>query len=170
MSKALSVPKTFMIPKNRYWFQDPSALQTTDKLTIKKLPVHPTGPTCNLPRDKVEEDGNCLVESSSDLHIQNLHWIWNLGETSKPWLTENWCVIFQHTRRQGNMIAHSLARTAYNFPPFCTWMEEVPLSSFAVYFAKTINNTWAPCFLGAASQKKRCSHPTWTAFIIEWLA
>ena len=51
------------------------------------------------------------------------------------------CVIFQHTRRQGNMVAHSLARTACNFPPFCTWMEEVPLSSFAVYFAETLNNT-----------------------------
>ena len=51
------------------------------------------------------------------------------------------CVIFQHTRRQGNMVAHSLARIACNFPPFCTWMEEVPLSSFAVYFVETINNT-----------------------------
>jgi len=51
------------------------------------------------------------------------------------------CVIIQHTRRQGNMVAHSLARTSCNFPPFCTWMEEVPLSSFAVYSAETINNT-----------------------------
>nr|POF03373.1 putative ribonuclease h protein [Quercus suber] len=51
------------------------------------------------------------------------------------------CVIFQHTRRQGNMVAHSLARSACNFPHFCTWMEEVPVSSFAVYSAEIINTT-----------------------------
>ena len=59
----------------------------------------------------------------------------------KALLTQFSCVIFQHTRRQRNMVAHSLARTACNFPPFCTWMEEVPLSSFAAYFAETFNNT-----------------------------
>ena len=50
-------------------------------------------------------------------------------------------LIFQHTRRHGNMVAHSLARNACKFPPFCTWMEEVPLSSFAVYSAELVNST-----------------------------
>ena len=59
----------------------------------------------------------------------------------KALATQFRCMIFQHTRRQRNMVAHSLARTTCNFPPFCTWMEEVPLSSFAVYFVETINNT-----------------------------
>ena len=48
VSKALDVPKTFKIPRNRYWFQDPNVLQTTYKLTIRTLPIHPTGPMSNL--------------------------------------------------------------------------------------------------------------------------
>jgi len=59
-------------------------LQTTDKITIRKLLVHLIGPTSNLPWDKVEEDGNCLARSSFDLQIQNLPWIRNLGGISKP--------------------------------------------------------------------------------------
>ena len=66
VSKALGIPKTFKIPRNRYWFQHPSAFQTTEKVTIRKL-VHPTGPTSNLPRDKVEEDRDCLAGSSFNL-------------------------------------------------------------------------------------------------------
>ena len=51
------------------------------------------------------------------------------------------CLIFQHTCRQGNIVAHSLARAACIFPPFCTWMEEVPITSYAMYLVETINNT-----------------------------
>ena len=48
---------------------------------------------------------------------------------------------FQHTHIQGNQVAHSLARAACNFSPFCTWMEEVPVTSYAVYLADSINIT-----------------------------
>ena len=65
------------------------------------------------------------------------------------------CLIFQHTCRHGNMVAHSLARTACNFPPFCTWMEEVPLSSFAVYSAEIVNILEPLAFQGWPLKKKK---------------
>ncbi|KAK9992866.1 hypothetical protein SO802_022569 [Lithocarpus litseifolius] len=50
-------------------------------------------------------------------------------------------VIFQHTCRQGNKVAHSLAQAACNFYSCCTWIEEVPVCSFADYSAEIINTT-----------------------------
>ena len=54
VSKALGVSKTFKVPGNYYQFQDPCALQTTDKFTIGKLAVHPNGPTSDLPWNEVK--------------------------------------------------------------------------------------------------------------------
>nr|POF01688.1 putative ribonuclease h protein [Quercus suber] len=48
-------------------------------------------------------------------------------------------LVFRHTCRQGNKVAYSLAWAARNFPPLCTWMEEVPESSVDVYLVETIN-------------------------------
>ena len=67
VSKALGVPKTFKIPRNHHRFQDPSTFQTTDELIVRKLLIYLTRPTHNLPWDKVEENGNCLARSSSNL-------------------------------------------------------------------------------------------------------
>ena len=50
-------------------------------------------------------------------------------------------LVFRHTCRQGNKVAHSLASAACNFYPFSTWIEEVPVSSVDVYLAETINTT-----------------------------
>nr|XP_023927696.1 uncharacterized protein LOC112039084 [Quercus suber] len=50
------------------------------------------------------------------------------------------CLVFWHTRRQGNKVAHSLAQSACNFSPFCTWIEEVPVVSSVDYLAEIINN------------------------------
>jgi len=69
VSKALVVPKTFKFPGNRNRFQDLNALQTTNEFTIRKLPIHPNGPTGNLPLNKVEENGNCLTRSPPNLKI-----------------------------------------------------------------------------------------------------
>ena len=45
-------------------------------------------------------------------------------------------LVFRHSRRLGNNVAHSLARVACNFFPFCTWIEEVPVVSDVAYLAK----------------------------------
>jgi len=50
-------------------------------------------------------------------------------------------LVFRHTRRQGNKVIHSVARSACNFSPFCTWIEEVPIVSYVNYLAEIINNT-----------------------------
>ena len=36
------------------------------------------------------------------------------------------CVSFCYTRRQGNRVVHSLARSACKFSSFQVWMEETP--------------------------------------------
>ena len=46
-------------------------LQAINKFTMRKLSVHPIGPTSNLPQDEVEEDGNRLMGSSPNVKVQN---------------------------------------------------------------------------------------------------
>ena len=43
------------------------------------------------------------------------------------------CLSFSHTCRQGNKLAHCLARSACNFSPFQVWMEQIPLVFESVY-------------------------------------
>ena len=50
-------------------------------------------------------------------------------------------LVFCHTRRLGNKVAHRLARSTCNFSSsFFTWIEEVPVCSYGDYPAK-ISNT-----------------------------
>ena len=51
-------------------------------------------------------------------------------------------LVFCHTRRLGNKVAHSLAKEACNVSSsFCSWIEEVPVCTYADYSAEIINST-----------------------------
>ena len=45
-------------------------------------------------------------------------------------------LVFRHTCRLGNKVAHNLARVACNFFPFCTWIKEVQVVSDVAYLAE----------------------------------
>ena len=44
-------------------------------------------------------------------------------------------VSYSHTHRQGNRVAHRLAKIACNFSPFQVWMEDVPPDLASVYLS-----------------------------------
>ena len=47
-------------------------------------------------------------------------------------------VLFKHTRRHGNLVAHRLARMACKFANFHSWMEDVPPGIIDVYVSEVI--------------------------------
>ena len=44
-------------------------------------------------------------------------------------------VSYSYTHRQGNRVAHRLARMACNFSPFQVWMEDVPPDVASIYLS-----------------------------------
>ena len=40
---------------------------------------------------------------------------------------------YSHTKREGNRLAHSLARYAVGIPDFLVWMEDVPPQFYSVF-------------------------------------
>ena len=44
-------------------------------------------------------------------------------------------LLYSHTKREGNKLAHSLARHAINVNEYVVWMEDVPLPLFSLFQA-----------------------------------
>jgi len=40
---------------------------------------------------------------------------------------------YSHTKREGNRLAHSLARLAVGIPDFLVWMEDIPPQCYSVF-------------------------------------
>ena len=90
MPETLGVSKTLKVPGDRHCSQDVGALQTTHKLLVRKLLIHPNGPALDLPNDEIEKDGNHLLESPPDLEIKNLSKVWDLSGTNETCLSRKY--------------------------------------------------------------------------------
>ena len=69
MLEALSILETFKVTRNRHYLQDPSMLQTTHELLIRKFPIHPNGPTLDPPKNEIEEDRDRLSRYPPNLEV-----------------------------------------------------------------------------------------------------
>ena len=81
-----------------------------------------------------------IVEGDSEVVIKSLNSS-NVPSTSFGHIVRDIKIVstafseisFCHTRRQGNKVAHSLARRACKFSPYNVWMEDVPPDILSVY-------------------------------------
>nr|XP_023887146.1 uncharacterized protein LOC111999255 [Quercus suber] len=83
---------------------------------------------------------NIIVEGDSEIVIKALSTngpsfssIGHIVKDVKVLASSLGNVSFNHTRRQGNRVAHGLARLACNFIHFQSWMEDVPPAVEGVY-------------------------------------
>ena len=90
MPETLGVFKTLKVPGDRHCSQDVGALQTTHKLLVRKLLIHPNELALDLPNDEIEKDGNHLSESLPDLEIKNLSKVWDLSGTNETYLSRKY--------------------------------------------------------------------------------
>ena len=42
-------------------------------------------------------------------------------------------LLYSHTKRDGNKLAHSLARHSINVDDYVVWMEDIPLPLFSIF-------------------------------------
>ena len=85
----------------------------------------------------IEGDSEVVIKalnSSSASSTSFGHIICDIKITSAAFSEIKFC----HTRRQGNLVAHSIARRACNFSPFIVWMEDVPPDILSVYTSELV--------------------------------
>ena len=67
-------------------------------------------------------------------------------------------LLYSHTRRECNKVAHSLARYAINIPDFLVWMEDIPLHFIVILHADLANlNECISSFHPEKKKKKKCT-------------
>ena len=85
----------------------------------------------------IEGDSEVVIKalnSSSASSTSFGHIICDIKITSAAFSEIKFC----HTRRQGNLVAHSIARRACNFSPFIVWMEDVPPDILSMYSSELV--------------------------------
>ena len=86
-----------------------------------------------------------IIEGDSEVVIKSLNSS-NVSSTSFGHIVRDIKIIsaafseisFCHTCRQGNKVAHSIARRACKFSPFNVWMEDVPPDILSVYSSEIV--------------------------------